>query len=370
MTKPVRRSAATVAALLIALVTALVGLAPVATATTAAPAVRAVTSYAGVENVAKEAALEAIDPSQYECGPTLLDDYIDQLIGSMTDEEFFFLIAHIDTIFDVPTYDPLLFGTAGDPTYALTLHATQLTRTFRQVKAFWDIKSDDIQLMAMHPDSLLDADRITATNLVLHDGEIAPADIRAEAEEVAAFMQAHPDFAANPLWTLNAYAFSGVDEDPPFDQIPDKLVFGDGFIQAYDALGLGDVGPRVVMGHEFGHHIQYEDDLFETDLTGAEATRRTELMADTFAAYFGTHKRGLALNKKRVVDTLLTFYTAGDCAFDDDGHHGTPNQRERAAEFGADLAANARPRNVVLPSLTVASLFEDALPTIVAPDAS
>ena len=27
-------------------------------------------------------------------------------------------------------------------------------------------------------------------------------------------------------------------------------------------------------------------------------------MADTFGAYFGVHKRGLALNAKRVVDTL------------------------------------------------------------------
>ena len=347
---------------------ALVGLGPVATAT-AAPQ-PASHSYAGIENVAKEAALRAIDPDDYECGPTMLDDYVDQLIGSMNDEEFGFLLDHFDTLLDVPTYDPLLFGTAGDPTYALTLHATQLTKTFRQVKGFWDIKSDDIQLMAMHPDSLLDADRITATNLVLHEGEIAPADVRAEALEVALFMQAHPGFAANPLWTLNAYAFSGVDEEPPFNALPDKLVFGDGFIQAFDSFGLGDVGPRVVMGHEFGHHIQYEDNLFETDLTGAEATRRTELMADTFAAYFGTHKKGLALNRKRVVQTLLTFYTAGDCAFDDDGHHGTPNQRERAADFGADLAEAARPRSAVLPSLTVAGLFEEELPTIVAPDAS
>ncbi len=367
MKKLVRWSAAMGSAMILALV----GLGPVATATAAphAAARSATTAPAGVENVGKEAVLQAIDPGDYECGPTLLDDYIGQLINSMTDEEFFFLIAHIDTIFDVPTYDPLLFGTTGDPTYALTLHASQLKKTFRQVKAFWDIKSDDIQLMAMHPDSLLDAGRIAATNKVLHEGEISDADIEAEAAEVAAFMQAHPAFAANPLWTLNAYAFSGVDEDPPFNQIPDKLVFGDGFIQAYDSLGLGDVGPRVVMGHEFGHHVQYEDNLFETDLTGPEATRRTELMADTFAAYFGTHKKGLALNKKRVVDTLLTFYTVGDCAFDDDGHHGTPNQRERAAEFGADLAAAAKPKSYVLPSLTVADLFEDELPTIVAPDA-
>ena len=48
------------------------------------------------------------------------------------------------------------------------------------------------------------------------------------------------------------------------------------------------------------------------------------------AAYYGTHKKGLALNKKRVADALLSFYTVGDCQFDSPGHHGTPLQRERA----------------------------------------
>ena len=72
------------------------------------------------------------------------------------------------------------------------------------------------------------------------------------------------DFVDNPLWTLNAYAFSAEgDPDPVVQGLPDKLVFGDGFLAAYDSFGLGDVGPRVVMGHEFGHHIQYELDLFE-----------------------------------------------------------------------------------------------------------
>ena len=33
---------------------------------------------------------------------------------------------------------------------------------------------------------------------------------------------------------------------------------------------------------EFGHHVQFEDGLFNSPLTGAEATRRTELMADAF----------------------------------------------------------------------------------------
>ena len=123
------------------------------------------------------------------------------------------------------------------------------------------------------------------------------------------------------------------------------------------------------MGHEFGHHIQYEDNLFVTDpeLPVPEATRRAELMADTFASYFGTHKKGLALNAKRVADALETGFTSGDCFVDDDNHHGTPQQRERAYAFGSALAAAAKPKSYVLPSLTVAALFEDALPGILTP---
>jgi hypothetical protein len=83
------------------------------------------------------------------------------------------------------------------------------------------------------------------------------------------------------------------------------------------------------------------------------------------ASYFGVHKKGLALNKKRVVDALLSFYTVGDCQFADPGHHGTPLQRQRAAEWGADLAAAAHPRSFVLPAEEVVSQFEAALPGIV-----
>lgn len=339
-------------------------LTPVATATAAPAAHRDL-----VSNPAK-AVVEAVAPS--ECGPTLLDDYIDGLIADMTDEEFTFLLAHIDTIFDVPTYAPLFFGTVGDPDYALTLHKQQLKQTFRDVKRFWkDVQSDDIQLMAMHGDVLLDEQRLVDTMTALVDfGVWAPMtadEIAAEAEAVATFMQGAGDFYDNPLWTLNAYAFSGEgDPDPAVQAIPDKLVFGDGFLRAYDAIGLGDVGPRVVMGHEFAHHIQYELGTFDDGPADpAEATRRTELMADAMAAYFAVHKKGEALNKKRVVQALLSFYTVGDCSFASPGHHGTPLQRERAAKWGADLALAARPKSRVLPAATVEEMFDAALPGIV-----
>ena len=276
-------------------------LAPVATATAAAPAPAAPTqSRHSLVDVPAQAALQqAVAPS--ECATTLLDDYMGGVFAAMTDEQFAFLVAHQDALLAVPTYDALFFGTAGDPDYTLDSHAQQLTKTFRDLKRFWsDVDVDDVQLMAMHGDVLLDAERIAATltAMVATDqiDPMTPEEIAEEAETVADFMQEQGDFYDNPLWTLNAFAFSAEGEtDPIVAALPDKLVFGDGILEAYDAIGLGDVGPRVIMAHEFAHHIQFELGTFDTGPTDeATATRRTELMADAMASYYATHKKGLA----------------------------------------------------------------------------
>lgn len=344
-------------------------------AATAAPPAKAApsspTSFQSdlVEIPAIDAVERAVPPS--ECGDTLLDGYVTDVLLGMTAEQLDFTFAHLDTLLSVPTYDALFFGAPGDPDYALESHARQIKNTFRDLRRFWDIQSGDIQLMAMHGDVLLDADRIAATlTAMVASGEAAPMsaeDIEEEAQTVATFMQSQGDFFDNPLWTLNAYAFTGEGEsDPVIAALPDKLVMGDGILEAYDAIGLGDVGPRVIMGHEFAHHVQFELGVFDTGPTDeAEATRRTELMADAMATYHATHKKGLALNRKRVADALLSFYTVGDCAFDDPGHHGTPLQRERAADWGADLAAAARPRSLVLDPAEVIARFDAALPGII-----
>jgi hypothetical protein len=273
-------------------------------------------------------------------------------------------------VLDFPTFDALIFGRDTDPAYDLGVQSTQLHHTFRDVKTFWDIESSDIQLHAMHGDMLLDTDRVARLLVVFYG--LTEADADAFAAAVADMIASVPEFDGgnNPIFTLNAFAFTGEGEpDPVLAAVPDKLIFGDGIMDALSFMGIADVGPRVVMSHEFGHHIQFEDDLFDSPLTGPEATRRTELMADAFGTYFGVHARGLALNTKRVLDTEKTFFAVGDCAFDTPGHHGTPNQRMRSATWAADLANAARPQGRILPSLTFAELFEAKLPELVAPDA-
>jgi hypothetical protein len=310
----------------------------------------------------------AINPGDYECGPTDLDAYVDGLIGEMSTQDLIMLIT--TPALDIPTYDALLFGTKGNPEYALRGdYAQVLSNTFRDAQRFWDVETSDIQLMAMHGTVLQDQAR-SARVMELVFG-FTPAQAQAQAKLIADTLATSTalDGGNNPLFTLNAYAFTAEgDPDPLVAGVPDKLVFGDGILDALDAMGLPNVGPRAVMGHEFGHHVQFEDNLFDSPLTGPEATRRTELMADAFGTYFATHARGLSLNDKRVLQAEKSFFEVGDCAFTNPGHHGTPNQRLRASTWAADLANAARPQGKILPSLTLAAVFERKLPEFVAPD--
>jgi hypothetical protein len=331
----------------------------------------AVAARFGLESSpATEAVGRVINPGDYQCGPTQLDTYVDQQISGLTQNQLKFLFT--SGALDFPTYDALVFGTTGDPDYALAPdYRHQLTTTFRDAQRFWDIQSSDIQLMAMHGHGVLtDPARLTRLLDVVYgwSGPDAAAYARSVVDEVKSIPALQG--GDNPLFTLNAFAFSGKgDPDPLAASLPDKLIFGDGILGALEYMGIADVGPRAVLGHEFGHHVQYEDNLFVSDLTGPEATRRTELMADAFGTYFATHSRGLALNAKRVLQAEKTFYEVGDCAFTNPGHHGTPNQRVRASQWGADLAMSEQKQGHILPSMTVDARFEDALPGIVAPDA-
>ena len=89
-------------------------------------------------------------------------------------------------------------------------------------------------------------------------------------------------------------------------------------------------------------------------------------MADGYATYFLTHKRGAALNAQRAAGAVETFAQLGDCLVDYPDHHGTPAQRDAAASWAVDLAHDAQKQGMVLPSATFATTFDAALPGILA----
>ena len=274
----------------------------------------------------------------------------------------------------VPTYEALLFQTRNRDTFFGYdgTYTHRMNKVERDVKNFWDIKSDDIQVLAMHGTVLADPSRTVPTYENPNFLGLPAAVAQTWAADVQNVIQTEPTVNGgnHPLFTFNAFAISA-----PEIGIPDKIVMGDGVLDAYAVIGFDDVAPQAIFAHEFGHHIQFERNYFDELPSGAdpatvdqaERTRHNELMADAFAGYYLTHKRGAALNAKRVAEFLEVFFQAGDCAFTNPGHHGTPAQRMRAAEFGFSVAHEAQKQGHILTAAQVHARFEAAYPSIVAP---
>lgn len=327
---------------------------------------------------AREAVERAIDPSQYECSPTPLDAYVDQILADV--DGFTLLFLSLFGGLDLPTYDAVFYGHTLPAEFDGGAANTVVTHTFRDAKKFWDTRGDDITLVSMNSSIFGDdaASELRATKVLalMYGLDPESAADRAEMAEyldlIKSLIAGEPALAGgdHPIFTLNAFAFTteGEPAGSPFAGISDRIAFGEGMFDALDAIGVGDIGVKSVLSHEYAHHVQFEQDVFGT-ATGPEATRRTELMADAMSGYFATHKRGLTLNAKRLVEVVRSFNYVGDCSFTSNGHHGTPNQRARATDWGVDRAAALHKKGHVEPSRGVIDGFEAALPTIVAPDA-
>ncbi|GAA1610391.1 hypothetical protein GCM10009789_75920 [Kribbella sancticallisti] len=311
------------------------------------------------------AILAALDPDDYECSPTTpLTDWVAGTITDWTQLDKVFAFAAALT--NLAGYASMI--TPSDSRYGPNgEYSTAITHTFKHLRTFWDIESGDIRLAPMH--SAILADRTAVYNTfrtVFHRSEADSAYFA----DLFSTWASQPKITNHPLNSMNAYAFTGEgDPDPALAALPDQIVMGDGILQAFQAIGLADVAPEAILAHEFGHHVQYEDGLFTSELTGPEATRRTELMADAFAAYFLSHSRGASMQWKRVRLFTQVFAGIGDCGFADPGHHGTPNQRLRSAEWAYSVVTGAPNQGHILPSLTFAQRFDAKLPDLVAPDA-
>lgn len=316
-------------------------------------------------------ARRAIDPADYICAGTALGAYYSSAIlevffgePAIFDELFFDwqadIVVLIEALFLLTDETPQSFGYAGEYTKVVQ-------KTHKDSQRFWDIPSSDIQVLALKGTMLLDVDRVTAAYIA---GGVPPAIAAFAAARVRELMLESDllNGGNHPIFSFNAFASS--DFDGPLE---DRVVLGDGVLAGYEALGLGDVAPQAIYAHEFAHHIQYENDYFDDPIvsgaTPAEQTRYTELMADAMAAYFLAHKRGATLNQKRVELFLQVFFEVGDCSFTSPGHHGTPNQRMAASEFGFELAAAAQKQGHILSAEEFHDLFVAAYPDLIAPDA-
>ena len=294
---------------------------------------------------------------------TSLNQWLGQQLADWDRDVIFFAI--ITGMLDFPTYDALLFeNNSANQSFGVNGENTQrLTKTFKDLKRFWDIQTDDMVMVPMHGSMLRDRARVIRIDQILNDDSPAKAAFYADLiQELLAIVPQYRN-GNHPIFTFNAFA-QPTFIFPPVGVIPNKIVMGDGILQAYAGIGYGDIAPQAVLAHEFGHHIQFQRSVFG-DVESPEATRRTELMADAFSAYFLSHARGASMQWKRVQQFLQVFYNIGDCSFTSDGHHGTPTQRMAAANWAYSVANGAQKQGQILPSQTFISLFDAQLPNLV-----
>jgi hypothetical protein len=309
--------------------------------------------------------LNAVPPS--ECSTTEPRDWLTAELSDWSADDRFYANYFILNI--LPGDLARVFENSSEgQSFGVNGEYTQpLTKTFKDLKRFWDIQSQDMVMVAMHGKMMYDRERVVQV-FQLYGNSLATSEWAAD--NVITLLNERPAYrnGDHPIFTFNAYAARAKDFIPPYGPVPDKITMGDGIMDSFTDLGFEDVAPQAILAHEFGHHIQFDLNLFDSPITDRpEATRRIELMADAYAAYFLSHSRGAAMQWKRVQQFLAVFFNIGDCQFASNGHHGTPIQRMAAAEWGYKLADNAKKQGHILTSQEFADLFEAQLPILVAP---
>ena len=307
-------------------------------------------------------ALHVIEPTACNDN-TSLNQWLGEQLADWDDIVIFYAL--VTGMLDFPTYDALLFeNSSANQYFGVNGEYTQrVTKTFKDLKRFWNIQTNGIVLAAMHGSMLRNRDKVIRIDMILYGD--SPSVAAFWADLIISLLNDIPQYrnGNHPIFTFNAFAQPSF-PFPPFATVPDKIIMGDGIMHAYTAIGYGDVAPQAILAHEMGHHIQFQLNLFE-DESSPEATRRTELMADAYAAYYLSHSRGASMQWKRVKLFLQVFFNIGDCSFTSDGHHGTPTQRMAAAEWGYSVADNAQKQGHILTAQEFTARFEAQLPAII-----
>lgn len=295
---------------------------------------------------------------------TVLFQWLGQQLADWDADLFDYVFNQFDAI-DLPfLYSVIYENSSANQHFGINGEYTQiLTKTFKDLKRFWNIQTDDIVMVAMHGSMLRDREKLIKTYMnafIGIDQELA----ESLADGVLALLAEYPQLrnGDHPIFTFNSASIPLLDF-PGIGLLPPKIVMGDGIMQGFTAIGFGDVAPQAILAHEYGHQIQFQLGVNTDELT-AEASRETELMADAYSAYYLSHARGASMQWKRVREFLQVFFNIGDCQTTTPGHHGTPNQRMAAAEWAHDLANDSQKQGLIISSQQFTALFEAALPQI------
>lgn len=313
----------------------------------------------------REMVLRALRLSSTTCNDnTSLNQWLGQTISNWTPTVINYAVN--TAMLDLPRYYSFAFENSSSNQYfgKKGEYTHVMNKTFKDLKRFWNIQSDKIVLTAMHRAMLRDQDKVFKTYQAVYG--LDTEDAQYYTDLVEALLQVFPQYenGDHPIFTFNSFSSSSF-TDPYLGRIPAKIIIGDGIMEGLAAIGYEDIAPQAMLAHEFGHQIQFQLNVFGT-ATGPEATRRTELMADAYAAYYLSHARGASMQWKRVQQFLQVFFNIGDCSITSDGHHSTPTQRMAAANWAYQLANNQQKQGFILSSQEFTALFDAQLPEILA----
>jgi len=300
-----------------------------------------------------------LDPVWPGCGPTRLTRWVATLLHGLTRPQLDFVLR--SGILDFPADDAALTARAANPAAPTGPGAPGLVRAARAAGSFWGTGPDDVRLVAAHGDVLRDPVRLTRLLAVVY--RLPPAQAQRYASEVVAAVAGIPALrhGDNPVLTLGA---APLPARPSAAGPLATVVVGDGALAYLAATGVADVAPAVLVADAVARRVA--DDLpapAAAASAGVQAERRQALLGLALGTHFATSRRGLALDAWRVLQTTGALGELGDCPADT-GLRGTPDQRLRAATWGADLAAR-RPASASAPRL--AARFDAALPAVLSP---
>lgn len=114
-----------------------------------------------------------------------------------------------------------------------------------------------------------------------------------------------------------------------------------------------NMGMGFIMAHEYGHIFQFK--MVKQDLSRLTKTPVVELQADVLGAYWAgarlaQQRRDLGQGPEWIdqnaAESVRQAQNLGDFAFTSRHHHGTPNQRRKAAQTGMKAGVDERFGNV------------------------
>jgi hypothetical protein len=239
---------------------------------------------------------------------------------------------------------PQVFGTDGQ-------YSSRATATIDKLRGFWDIESWNIQLVAWKGTDLGSQAKMAQTFSL----GLAPAKVKAAAALTTKVLFEVPALQGgrNPLLTLNAFS-------APADSLGGKRVMlGDGLLDTVNLLGFDDVSVEAVIGHEYGHQVDFAHNNYPNNESG-------EMGPDAYGGYFVSHAKGYGWNSRLQQEVGYLDASIGDCFHS----HGTPDQRKAAGAWGEGQATGQGNPNRVVPSATMIDKFQKEYPKLMPPATS